>query len=329
MAGIGGSHVRAATAFVRSARFVRYSPVARALWLHLHAIAIDMKAEFLPEEYTVDEVARDFARPPDETQAALDELVGATGLRRPIINTIEIDFGDGPVMLIRARGAREKQPVGWKDESDLARAWNEANPEDQVILEGFERYVVNRRTEEGGSQPKGQKKVPQTRTKRKPKAARSQSKRNGDAPQTVGNVLANASQVPDIREEKTRENKHLQRECAANAGDSSPPLPSGASTAANGNDNNGDGAPDPRLVSRFDKLIAGWGKTNDDAPRKRALMFLSADPPRVIAHVMEIDSDVQKYPTPWAELGHRLTKVIAPEAEYTKRAEKLIAAVTK
>lgn len=329
MAGIGGSHVRAATAFVRSARFVRYSPAARALWLHLQSLAVDMKTEFLPEEWDIDAIARDFGSTPEVVQAALDELTGATGKRRPIINTIEIDFGDGPVTLVRARGAREKQPVGWKDESDLARVWNETNEGDQVDTEQFAARAVNRRTEEGGSQPGTKSKVPQTRTKRKANATRSPTKRKANAPQTAGKVIADAARLPDIREEKRREQGHSRSKGSANAGDSSPPSPTGSATAAdNGSTADGNGA-DPRLVKRFDTLTAPWRQSSESlAMRKRALMFLSADAPRVFSHVLEIDRNALKHKDEWSELTRRLMKIEPAKDEYHDAAKKLIRQVT-
>jgi hypothetical protein len=325
MAGIGGAHVRGATAFLGSERFIRYSPNAQALWMQLQRIAVDLKCEFLPEEYTTAAIARAWGQPPELVAAALAELTGETGLRRPIVNTLEVQFGeDDAVTLIRARGAREKQPVGWKDETDLARLWNEANPEDLVDVEDFKRVEVNRRTNEGGSQPGDKKRVQQKPTKRTAKAKQTRSKRGKTAPQTLGNVLSETPHLPDRREEKRRENRHSQSERAATA---SPDLPSGsADSVANDGNGNGNGT-DPRLVKRFDALTVAWRQASDTlSARKRAVMFLSADPPRVLAHVLEIDSDVQKYTDAWDELTSRLTKFRSPQDKYHDRAKKLVRA---
>jgi hypothetical protein len=323
MAGIGGAHVRAATAFLGSERFLRYSPAAQALWTQLHRIAVELKREFLPEEYTPAAIARAWGQPVDLVKSALHELANT---KRPIINTLDVQFGeDDPVTLVRVRGAREKQPVGWKDESDLARLWNEANPEDLVEVEAFSQVRVNRRTEEGGSQPGATKRSSQTSRKRTASAKQSQSKRGKVAPQKAGDVLADAARLPDRREEKTRENSDLQSKPPA---DPSPPLPTGASTA--GGKDSGNGL-DPRLTSRFDKLTVGWGTPPDDPTkgRKRALLFLGADAARLLSHVLEIDSDVQKYKDAWAELTRRLVKFEMPRDEkYYDRAKKLVRAVT-
>jgi hypothetical protein len=324
MAGIGGSHVRAATAFTRSERFLRYSTDAQSLWLHLQSLAVDMKCEFLPEEYTPGAIARSWGHSLDQTKAALDELTGKTGLRRPIVNVISVQFGDEePVELIRARGAREKQPVGWKDESDLARVWNEANPEDLIDVDAFSRARVNRRAEEGGSQDKDSKRVPQTPRKCTANATQTRSKRAANGAEKVGKVLATASRLPDRREEKRRkENKGIR---SANATGARPELPKGSGDA--GNDN----GTDPRLVETFDGFVTGWGNPPDldHDPRKRAMMYLGADPPRLLAHVMEISGDAIRFKKPWNELTDRLAKAKPPDDKFHDKAKKLIRKVTE
>jgi hypothetical protein len=295
----------------------------------LQSLALDLKCEFLPEEYTVAAIARDWAQPVDVTQRALDELTGKTGLKRPIINTLEVSFDEEePVTLVRVRGAREKQPVGWKDESDLARVWNETYPGDQIVTVDFERRVVNRRLEEGGSQLKSKSGVQQMQSKRIANAVRSSRKRNRSAAQPLDEVLATVPHLPDSREEKTREENTDVR--SANVDGAAPELPTGSASAAT-DDGNSDG-PGAKLKERFDDLIVGWGepKTNGDHdPRKRAMMFLSADPPRLFANVLDINDNPVAYKRPWDELGKRLARAAMPKKKkYHTEASEIIGSVT-
>jgi len=273
MAGINGIHVRASVAFLDSPRMLKLTDAAQALWLHLHKYALAEKREFLPIDYDTDAIAAMRQRTESEIRLALDELTAGP---RPIIN----ELNDGR---IRVRGAREKQPLGWRDETDAAETWNLENPEDPVEIEDFGRAYQSgqkRKSETGKSQG-----VP-----------RSQRKRTANAPQTRGKRTANAPrlQIEDkTREEKNRQTQRVRRSTDA---DSTPDGESAPTSLPPPEDRI-----DSRLVRRFDERTNGWGD-EDKSPeiRDRALSLMALQADRILAYVAEIN---KKAPSrPWVML---------------------------
>jgi len=280
MAGIAGIHVRASVSFMDSPRFLKLSFDAQALWLHLHKYAIREKREFLPPEYDLENIAYFLHKPEDQIASALQELTKGD---RPIINTLQ----DGR---IRVRGAREKQPLSWRDESDEAEIWNSENHEDQVDVCAFAQKVVN-------GQTLARNKDTRTRNKRGANAARTR---------------ANANR----REENRKENKRSRSE----RGGAASSLPDWG-LAAN-SDTPFDARVAPEVLEAFEGQCLGWSGPGEDEAKSKAMQILAADPPRVFAYVDEINK--KNLQRPWTQLGMMITTLHPIDDKCHDAAKKLI-----
>jgi hypothetical protein len=109
-------HVRFATSFIlNDPRIIGRSDAAIALYLHLEALAVELKHEFLPSEYDVREIAQARRRPPKRTAKALDGLMAGD---RPLVGVL-------PGGRLRIIGVRSKhgEKTKWHAERDEWALW--------------------------------------------------------------------------------------------------------------------------------------------------------------------------------------------------------------
>jgi len=117
-------HVRFATSFILTdPRVLGRSDAALALYLHIEALAVELKHEFLPAEYDVREISRARRRSPKRTQKALDEL--AEG-HRPLVGVLP----DGRLRIIGVR-SKHGEKIKWHPESDDWETWEAAHGRDK------------------------------------------------------------------------------------------------------------------------------------------------------------------------------------------------------
>lgn len=139
--GVKGLWVRGGTEFVlNDAQYAGRSDAAQALFWWFGAQVLKHHGEFLPLDYSDPKmIARLRGRTAGTMRKAIDEL--AAPMPRPLVAKM-------PDGRLRVLGQREKHGdnIGWVDERAEARAWNAANPNDQVNVDAFSEWVPKGRS---------------------------------------------------------------------------------------------------------------------------------------------------------------------------------------
>lgn len=128
--------MRGGTEFVlNDAQYAGRSDAAQALFWWFCARVLKHHGEFLPLEYSDPKViARLRGRTAGTTRKAVEEL--ASEVPRPLVAKLP----DGRLRIIGQRDKHGEQ-IGWIDEREEARAWNDANPGDRLDVEAFAEHA--------------------------------------------------------------------------------------------------------------------------------------------------------------------------------------------